>query len=148
MFSKFSLRGLLSFETKAKLHCERGHNTQQQFTLLLLLLLLLLLFIESAGCWHIMSFQDVGKPGAPKRPQRSHLTSQQQQPASISEGRPSNSSLSSKTGGNPFAQLSDGILQYQVCYAMLYYAMLCYTISSWLFHAISCMSDFFDCIIS
>jgi hypothetical protein len=54
-----------------------------------------------------MSFQDVGKPGAPKPPQRSHLTAQ----PNIPEGRPS-SSLP-KTG-DPFAQLSDGILQYQV----------------------------------
>ena len=54
-----------------------------------------------------MSFQDVGKPGAPKPPQRSQLTAQ----PNIPEGRPS-SSLP-KTG-DPFAQLSDGILQYQV----------------------------------
>jgi hypothetical protein len=58
-----------------------------------------------------MSFQDVGKPGG--RPKRSHLTAQ----PSISEGRPS-SSLP-KSGGDPFAQLSDGILQYQVCVSML-----------------------------
>lgn len=54
-----------------------------------------------------MSFQDVGKPGAPQRPQRSHYATQ----AAIPEGRPSGSLP--KTG-DPFAQLSDGILQYQV----------------------------------
>lgn len=54
-----------------------------------------------------MSFQDVGKPGVPKPPQRSQLTTQ----PNIPEGRPS-SSLQ-KTG-DPFAQLSDGIVQYQV----------------------------------
>mmetsp|Transcript_31273 Transcript_31273/g.51619 ORF Transcript_31273/g.51619 Transcript_31273/m.51619 type:complete len:280 (+) Transcript_31273:133-972(+) len=52
-----------------------------------------------------MSFQDVGKPGSAGRPKRSHLTGQ---PSSIPEGRSSGGG-----GGDPFAQLSDGILQYQ-----------------------------------
>lgn len=54
-----------------------------------------------------MSFQDVGKPGAPQRPLRSHYATQ----AAIPEGRPSGSLPKI---GDPFAQLSDGILQYQV----------------------------------
>ncbi|KAI2491187.1 hypothetical protein MHU86_23382 [Fragilaria crotonensis] len=53
-----------------------------------------------------MSFQDVGKPGAPQRPLRSHYATQ----AAIPEGRPSGSLPKI---GDPFAQLSDGILQYQ-----------------------------------
>ena len=62
---------------------------------------------EKKQSFVVMSFQDVGKPGAPKPPQRTHLTAQ----PNIPEGRPS-SSLP-KTS-DPFAQLSDGILQYQV----------------------------------
>ena len=56
-----------------------------------------------------MSFQDVGKPGAPKRPQRSQLTTNTV--LSLPEGRPMNASPQT---GDPFSQLSDGILQYQV----------------------------------
>ena len=50
-----------------------------------------------------MSFQDVGKPGS--RPNRSNLT--------IQPTIPEDSSTISKTG-NSLAQVSDGILQYQV----------------------------------
>jgi hypothetical protein len=50
-----------------------------------------------------MSFQDVGKPGS--RPNRSNLT--------IQPTIPEDSSIISKTG-NSLAQVSDGILQYQV----------------------------------
>lgn len=53
----------------------------------------------------LMSFQDVGRPGAPRRPpQRSQLTTTQTSAPAPHQ----------PLSGDPYAQLSDGILQYQV----------------------------------
>lgn len=55
-----------------------------------------------------MSFQDVGKSGGPQRPHRSHLTSAATRQSTIPENN------TATNGSNSLAQLSDGILQYQV----------------------------------
>jgi hypothetical protein len=67
-----------------------------------------------------MSFQDFGKGAGPKRPTKSQFTSNANVKHNASAGTSHQSSQQqTKPNPDPFAQLSDGILQYQVGFITL-----------------------------